>query len=136
MSSGVLVIYQRGRRGRAALAEGARLARNDGEELTVLALAPQDTDPAVCGVYTEAFNEGVRSVAQSELGEARRLLGEETPDATYAVLLAGRERALGSWVAAQRFRLVLLTGSGLVGLRRRRGARRLERAGGAEVRLL
>ncbi len=136
MSGGVLVIHQRGRRGRAALAEGARLARDDGEQLTVLALAPQDSDPAVCGVYTEAFNDGVRSVAHGELAEARRLLGDETPGAAYAVLLAGHERALSSWVAERGFRLVLLSGAGLVGLRRRRRARRLERASGTEVRLL
>jgi hypothetical protein len=71
MIGGVLVIYQRGRRGTAALAEGARLARHEGEELTVLTLAPQDADPAVCGVYTEGQWRGGQAPLSMAPGQLR-----------------------------------------------------------------
>ena len=132
--AGVLVVHGRGRAGAAALAEGARLARAGQLELTVLAFAPQDTDPAVCGVYTEAFNEGVRAQALDELAEARRLLGEDGTSARY-VLLDGRDGALESWAGAEGFAIILLARSGALGLRGRRRAGRLRRVG-SEVRLL
>jgi len=133
---GVLVVYQRGRGGTAALAEGARSAQDRVVALTVLALAPQDTDPAVCGVYTEAFNEGVRAEALGELTEARRLLGPAGAGARYVLLLDGRDPPLESWAAAERFGLLLLARRGPFGLRSRRRAARLRERTGAEVRLL
>ncbi len=134
-TGGIAVVYRPGRAGTAALAESARLARAEGRELSVLALAPQDTDPALCVVYTEAFNEGVRADALNELAEARHLLGDDGRDARYVLLLAGRDPTLESWLAAERPAVVLLAGGGLRGIGARRRARRLRRAG-TEVRLI
>lgn len=132
---GIVVLFRRGPDGAAALAEGARLARSAKQPLTVLALAPQDTDPALCGVYTEAFNEGVRAEATGELAEARRLLGEDGRDASYVLLLVGRDPALESWVARERPALVLLARGRPLAVAARRRAGRLRRAG-VEVRLI
>ncbi len=134
--SGVLVLYERGARGRATLAAGARLAGQENSDLTVLALAPQDTDPAVCGVYTEAFNEGVRSEAVSDLDEARSLLGGAGGEARYVILLGGHEPTLARFVAGEHFAHVLLPRPGRLQLRARRRARRLAAAEIGEIQLV
>jgi hypothetical protein len=134
---GVLVLYERGASGRATLAEGARAAARRSAPLTVLALAPQDTDPAACGVYTEPFNEGVRSAALDELAEAREsLAGTPVGSVRYALLLEGRDERLESFVARGRYAEVLLPRRGPLGLRARRRARRLTGAGVGAVRLI
>jgi len=135
VSGGIVVVFTQGPAGKVALGEAALLARRAGQPLTVLALAPQDTDPALCGVYTSAFNEGVRAEALRELAEARDLLGEDGCGADYVLLLAGRDPGLDSWVARERPALVVLARGGPLALAARRQAGRLRRAG-VEVRLI
>jgi hypothetical protein len=131
----VLVIYQRGRGGAAALAEGARLVASSAAVLTVVTLAPQDNNPG-CTVYADAYNAGVRDQACAELGEARRLLGTVGENARYERLVEGRDPPLGKWVAARSFDLVLLPGRRLPYGPRHATARRLRRSGDYEVRVV
>lgn len=130
----VLVVYERGRGGEAALAEGAGLVASSAAVLTVVTLAPQDTNPG-CTVYSDAYNAGVREQAGAELGEARRLLGAVGGQARYQRLVEGRDPPLEKWVAASAFDLVLLPARRLPYGPRHGTARRLRRSGDCEVRV-
>lgn len=128
----VLVLYERGRGGTAALAEGAALAASSAAVLTVVTLAPQDTSPG-CTVYGDAYNAGVRDQASAELSEARRLLIARGARARYERLVEGRDPPFEKWVAAGAFDLVLLPARRLPFGPPRKIARRLRRSGGCEV---
>jgi hypothetical protein len=104
----VLVLYEAGRSGAAALARAARLIRERQVEVTMATVAPRDTSRPRCVLYTGALNDGVRAQATAELFEARRLLGSAGEHARYELLVDDRDHALEAWVAAGGFDLVLL----------------------------
>jgi nucleotide-binding universal stress UspA family protein len=133
----VLVVYEPRGSGDRALAHAAELANTRGARLTVVTLAPQDTDPARCVVGTPAYNSGVREDAARELEQARDRLGELAGGAQFRVLIDRRDPPLPSWAAAESFDLILLGGRrGFLGRRSQRRARALRRATGAEVTVL
>src|ERR1700694_1252371 len=71
----VLVVFEPGRSGAAALREAAELAEA-GSELSVVTLAPQARPLRCCGGDGAGpYNHAVREEAQTELHEARGLLG-------------------------------------------------------------
>jgi hypothetical protein len=130
----VLVLYEPGRCGAAALAEGAAVAASSAATLTVVTLAPQDTNPG-CTVYADAYNAGVRDQASAELAEAGRLLSALGTQARYERLVEGRDPPLEEWVARGGFDLVLLPAHRRPFVYRRRAARRLRRSRPCEVRI-
>ena len=71
---GVLVVYQRGRGGTAALAEGARSAQDRVVALTVLALAPQDSSG---GALRPAPARASRAVRPAQPPQGRAAAGAD-----------------------------------------------------------
>jgi hypothetical protein len=131
----VAVVFERGDAGTAALREGAELA-NAGSELFVVTLAPQ-AQPARCGRAggEGPYNVAVREEAELELHEARDILGSVASRAAFKVLAGCPQPPLASWVAEQRFGVVLLPHRRLT-LGGNPFARRLRRETSAEVRLI
>lgn len=131
----MLVVFEPGRSGAAALREAAELA-SAGSELSVVTLAPQAPPLRCCrGAGEGPYNWAVREEAAEELREARRLLGSLSERAVFRVLVGCPEPPLAAWVAEHAFHLVLLPSH-----RFTRGgnrlARRLRRASAAEIRLV
>jgi hypothetical protein len=135
-SSRVLVIFESGRAGVAALQAGAELAEM-GSELSVVTLAPQAKPLRCCGGGGAGpYNCAVRAEADSELIQARRLLGS-APNrvATFTVLIGHPDPPLTAWIGEHAFDLVLLASHRLT-FRGGRLARRLRRTTTAEVRVV
>ena len=131
----VLVVFESGRRGAAALRVGAELAEV-GRELSVVTLAPQAKPLRCCGGGGAGpYNCAVRAQADAELHEARGLLGSEFSRATFAVLVGHPDPPLVAWVTEHEFDIVLLPSRRLT-LGGGRFARCVRRATAAEVRLI
>ena len=133
----VLALCECGRSGPAVLAEAATLITESACELTVVAVAPQDTDPPCCAVYVDAFNRGVRDDAVAALHEAKQLLGPQGERARFELLVEGRDPPLEALVATGSIDLVLLPARrGLSHVPRHPLERRLRRSTDAEVRVV
>jgi hypothetical protein len=131
----VLVVFEPSRSGKVALRQAAELAEV-GSELSVVTLAPQARPLRCCGGGGAGpYNFAVREQAETELREARDILGTASPRATFTVLLGCPDPPLAAWVAEHAFDLVLLPSHRLT-LGGSRLARSLRRATAAEVRLV
>jgi hypothetical protein len=131
----VLVVFEPGRSGTAALREAAELAEA-GSELSVVTLAPQARPLRCCGGGGAGpYNCAVRDEAQLELHEARGHLGSAGRRATFTVLRGCPDPPLAAWVAEHAFDVVLLAWHRFT-LGGNRLARRLRRTTTAEVRLV
>jgi hypothetical protein len=131
----VLVVFEPGRSGAAALREAAELAEA-GSELSVVTLAPQARPLRCCGGGGAGpYNCAVRGEAETELRQAREDLGSARGRATFTVLVGCPEPPLTAWVAEHAFNLVLLPLHRLT-LGGNRLARSLRRATEADVRLV
>lgn len=131
----VLVVYEEGRAGRAAILEAAELAAS-GAELTVVTLAPQAKPLKCCeGGGAGPYNCAVRDAAAEELRQARALLGSLAKRASFTTLVGTPEPPLAEWSAGQSLDAIILPGHRL----ERRGgrlARDLRRATRADVRVV
>ena len=132
----VAVLFERGRKGEAALREASE-ASSAGGELTVVTLAPQAQPGGClrCRVGLPEYNCAVREEAGVELRQARALLGSVAHRAAFKVLVERRDPPLVALVAEQLFDLVILPARRL----RPRGhplARTLRRARAAEIRVI
>jgi hypothetical protein len=131
----VLVIYQGGNRGAAALREGAELAAS-GAELVVATLAPQAKPLKCCGGGGAGpYNCAVRDAAAEELLQARVLLGSLASRASFRTLVGTPAPPLAEWAAgqSQSFDVILVPRYG-PGRGGGRIARELRRATDAEIR--
>jgi hypothetical protein len=123
----VVVLYEPGRAGSAALDLAGRLVRDDGCALAVVGVAPQDAG-ILCGAGSAIdYNRAVCEAADAELREARKLLGDVGDRASFTLLVRDRDPRLGAWIAAGRFDVVLLPA-------RRRPLHRLKHPVAAELR--
>lgn len=134
-SARVLVVFEAGRAGEAALREAAELAAG-GAELSVVTLAPQAKPFKCCGGGGPGpYNCAVRDQAQEELHQAQSLLGSLAQRATFTLLAGTPAPPLTEWSAAGAFDVIYLPAR-----RFARGggprARALRRASSAEVRLV
>jgi hypothetical protein len=131
----VLALFEPGRAGEATLREAAELAEA-GSELSVVTVAPQALPARCCrGGGAGPYNYAVRDEAQSEIRQARRLLGSTARRATFSVLVGHPEPPLAVWASEHGFDLVLLPFHRLT-LGGNRFARGLRRATAAEVRVV
>ena len=131
----VLVVFESGHRGEAALRAGAELAEA-GRELSVVTLAPQAKPLRCCGGGGAGpYNCAVRAQADEELSEARDLLGAGPKPAMLTVLLGHPDPPLVAWIGEHAFDIVVLPSRRLT-LRGGRLARCLRRATEADVRLV
>lgn len=131
----VLVVFEYGRRGEAALRAGAELG-DAGSELSVVTLAPQARPLRCCGGGGAGpYNCAVRAEADMELRQARDLLGSAFKRAMFTVLVGYPEPPLTAWIGEHEFQIVFLPSRRLA----RKGghlARRLRRSTAAEIRLV
>jgi hypothetical protein len=131
----VLVVYEEGRAGAAALREAAELAAS-GAELVVVTLAPQAKPLRCCkGNGAGPYNCAVRDAAAEELLQARTLLGSLATRASYTTLRGTPEPPLARWSAGQSFDTIIVRGSRFSRGGGRR-ARDLRRASDADVRVV
>jgi hypothetical protein len=131
----VLVVFESGRRGAAALQVGAELAAA-GRELSVVTLAPQAKPLRCCGGGGAGpYNCAVRAEADADLHEARDRLGPEFSRASFAVLVGHPDPPLVAWVTEHEFDIVLVPSSRFT-LGGGRFARRVRDATAVEVRLI
>jgi hypothetical protein len=104
----VVVLYEPGRSGSAALDLARRLVAPDGSALTVVSVAPQDTR-LCCGAGSAVdYNRAVCEAAEAELREARQQLGAAGDRARFKLLVEDRDPPLSAWIAAGDFDVVLL----------------------------
>jgi hypothetical protein len=104
----VVVLYEPGRTGSAALEIAGQLVRDDGSALTVVTVAPQDTH-VCCGAGSATdYNRAVCETAEAELRRARVLLGDVGNRASFKLLVEARDPPLAAWIAAGGFDVVLL----------------------------
>jgi hypothetical protein len=133
----VLVLYERGASGAAAVALARTLAESDRVALTVLSLVPKAASGSRCGGSATEFNQIVLESVAEELAEARALLGPWAAETRFELLVEGDDPPLAEWSAAAGFGLILLPARRWT-LRRGRHpeAARLARGTGAEVRVV
>jgi hypothetical protein len=104
----VVVLYEPGRTGSAALDLAGRLVGGDGSALTVVALAPQDTR-ICCGAGSAIdYNRAVCEAVEAELRQARELLGDVGSRASFKLLVDDKDPPLAAWIDAAGFDVVLL----------------------------
>jgi hypothetical protein len=104
----VVVLYEPGRSGSAALDLARRLVGDDGSALTVLTVAPQDRR-ICCGAGSAIdYNRAVCEAADAELREARELLRPVGDRASFKLLVQDKDPQLATWIAAGDFDVVLL----------------------------
>ncbi len=134
-STRVLVVFEAGHGGAAALREAAESAAA-GAELSVVTLAPQAKPFKCCGGGGPGpYNCAVRDQAHEELRQAQRLLGSVAQRATFTLLVGTPAPPLAEWSAGRAFDVIYLParrfarGGG-------RQARALRRASSAEIRLV
>jgi hypothetical protein len=131
----VLVVFEPGHAGEAALREAAKLAEA-GSELSVVTLAPQARPSRCCGNGgTGPYNIAVREEAEVELGQASEILGATARRVSFTVLVGHPTPPLAAWAEENAVDLILLpshpfTRGG------NRYARAMRRATSAEVRLV
>jgi hypothetical protein len=102
------VVYSEGRRGEAALREGAELAAA-GAELAVVTLAPQAKPYKCCkGGGAGPYNCAVRVAADEELLQARTLLGSLAGRATFTKLTGCPWPPVADWSAGRNFNVVIV----------------------------
>jgi hypothetical protein len=104
----VVVLYEPGRTGSAALDLAGRVVGGDGSALTVVTVAPQDTR-ICCGAGSAIdYNRAVCDAADAELRQARELLGDVGNRASFRLLVQDKDPPLAAWIAAGGFDVVLL----------------------------
>jgi nucleotide-binding universal stress UspA family protein len=106
----VLVLYEPGRAGIAALDLARKLVIRDGASLTVVSVVSQ-ASTGTCGASSAlAYNRAVADSVADDLEKAREHLGVLADAASFRLLVQGQGPSLEDFAAAGRFDLVLLPG--------------------------
>ena len=133
----ILVLYERGRAGAAAIDLARKLAELEHAALTVVGVAPQAPSGPRCGNSAVEYNEAVAESVARDLDRARERLGGAADHAAFVVLVDGADQTLAQFAQSGGFDLVLLPA-------RRRPLRaashpeasRLGQVAGAEIRIV
>ena len=133
----VLVLYEHGRAGVAAIDLARDLAALENATLTVVGVAPQSPSGPRCGNSAMQYNEAVADSVARDLDAARERLGGAADRAAFVVLVDGADQTLEQLARSGGFALVLLPA-------RRRPLRaaghpeasRLRRVASAEIRIV
>ena len=133
----MLVVFEPGRSGAAALELARDLVEREGATLTVVGVAPQGMSGARCGNSAHDYNLAIQDSVAEDLDHARAWLEEFGARASYELLIDRVPPSLDDFAAAGRFDLVLLPA-------RRRpmrapghpAAERLRRATGVDIQVI
>jgi hypothetical protein len=104
----ILVVFEPGRSGVAAVEAACGLATHDDTSVTAVSLAPQAPTLRGCGPSALSYNDTVRDEVAKELEQAEELLWPLGGRAECRLLVEGVDPRLEEFVAAQHFDLVLL----------------------------
>ena len=104
----LLVLYETGRAGTAALELARQEALHSPDTVTVVSVAPAAPSWSRCGNSALEFNEIVRETVAKELEQAREQLATLGERASFQLLIEGSDPPLSEWVAAGGFDIVLL----------------------------
>lgn len=104
----VLVLFEPGRAGAAAVDLARELAERDHAGVTVLAVVPVAPSGSRCGNSATEYNSFVRDAVAQELEQAREQLAGFGGGATFELLAEGDDPPLHEWVAKAGVDLVLL----------------------------
>lgn len=133
----LLILYEHGRAGAAAVDLAREFVERDGASLTVVAIAPQAPSGPRCGNSALEYNEAVAASVARDLDDARERLGRASERAAFVLLVDGADQSLEQLARSGGFDLVLLPA-------RRRPLRKaghpaasaLSRVAGAEIRIV
>ena len=104
----VLVVFESGPAGVAALDCARELAEYEQATLTVVSVAPQEPLGMRCGGSPSDYNCAVRDAVAHDLEQARARLGEIGAHAACELLVEGRDLPLEDWCAMGTFDTILL----------------------------
>jgi hypothetical protein len=102
----VLVLFEPGRGGQAALAVARGLVEDEGASLTLAAVAPRAPSGSRCGNSAFEYNVAVRDSVAADLARARALLDRSGEDAACEML--DESERLEQFVSAHGFDVVVL----------------------------
>jgi hypothetical protein len=108
VGSSVVVLYEPGRSGSAALDLARRPVEGDGSARTVVTVAPQDKRICCGGGSAMDYNRAVCEAADADLREAWQLLAPVSDRAVFKLLVQGKDPPLADWIASGYFDVVLL----------------------------
>lgn len=104
----VLVLFEPGRAGAAAVDLARELAERDHGTVTVVAVVPRSPSGSRCGNSATEFNEVVRESVVRDLDQAREQLSEIGERATFELLVEGAGSRLEELVTSAGVDIVLL----------------------------
>ncbi len=104
----VLVLFEPGRAGAAAVTLARELAERDDATVTVLGVVPTAPSGSRCGNSATLYNLVVRDAVAQELDAARQPLAEIGARAAFTLLVDGTDPPLHEWVNRDGVDLVLL----------------------------
>jgi nucleotide-binding universal stress UspA family protein len=107
-SKRVLVLFESGRGGAAALDLARELAEAENATITVVSVVPTAPSGSRCGNSALEYNLIVREAVEKDLNEARERLAVLGQRAAYELLMEGVDPPLAQFTAAGGFDLVLL----------------------------
>jgi nucleotide-binding universal stress UspA family protein len=103
----VLVVYETGRAGTAALDLARGLADREHASVTVVCVAPQVPCPR-CGGSALDYNSMLREEVAKDLEQAREHIREIAGHTDFELLIEGQDPPLHDWCAAAGFDMILL----------------------------
>ena len=103
----ILVLYEHGRAGAAAIDLARELAEGRNATLTVVGIAPQ-APSGPCGNSAVDYNEAVADSVAHDLEQARERLGASAACAAFVLLVDGVDQTLEQLTRSGGFDLVLL----------------------------
>jgi hypothetical protein len=106
--SRILVLFEPGGAGKAAIDCARHLAEHEPSAVTVVSVAPQTPIAPRCGCAPVDLNAAIRDAAADELEQAREQLRELGDRAAFNLLIEGADPPLETWSAAVGFDLILL----------------------------
>jgi hypothetical protein len=105
----VMVLFEKGRAGQAAIDTARELAQTGQASLTVVGIVPQaEGGGPRCGGSARDYNLAVMEQIAGELHVAKRRLGCYADEARIELLVEGSDPPLACWSASQRFDTILL----------------------------
>ena len=106
----ILVLFESGRAGIAAVQLARDLALDEDATVTVVGVAPQAAPLRGCAPSARDYNATVRDTIATELEAAKELLRPIGSRGRCRILIEGEDEPLEELIARERFDLVLLPG--------------------------
>jgi hypothetical protein len=133
----VLVLYEHGRAGEAAVDLARELIERENATVTVLGCVPEARSGSRCGNSALEYNRFVREAVLRDLDRARAQLAELGSRAAFELLAESTDPPLHAWVTRAGVDVVLLPSRRrLLRSAKHPAAATLRRATGAEVRIV